>query len=176
MAEPSVVLWQREADDEQRAERRFTEREGGADREAFAEIVETDSDGNEKQPAPEPALATALTSRPQPAARTPSMPRYAPTRREHGEPHSLIRGRHSRGGSSASLVVSTEAGTRAGRSSARARSRDLRAKPTDRAETTGARWRPGSRRRHTPISASVTESRRRRSRRGDGRPQSCDRT
>ena len=40
---------QREAENQQRAERRFAEREGGANRQTLAEVVQADADGDQQR-------------------------------------------------------------------------------------------------------------------------------
>ena len=59
--EPLGRVVQREADDEQRAERRFAQGERGADGEPFTEIVEADADRNQDRQ--DPAAAAFVRGR-----------------------------------------------------------------------------------------------------------------
>ena len=77
MARPSVVLWSVKPTMSSAPSDGFTEREGGADGEAFAEIVEADADGDEQSQHPaarlQPRCARARSHCP-----NASSPRYAP--------------------------------------------------------------------------------------------------
>ena len=64
MASPSVVLCSVKPSDQQRAERDLAEREGGADGQPLAEVVQADADGDEQRHDAHAGLAPAPAAAP----------------------------------------------------------------------------------------------------------------